>query len=363
MREPVADPLTPGDSTPGRDAAITTGLETWFPSAARDLPWRGPRTGWTGLVSEAMLQQTQVARVVPAFERFMASFPTPAALAAADEEAVLSHWQGLGYYRRARMLHRAAQVIVDEHAGDVPSDADALETLPGVGRYTAGAVASIVFGRRSPIVDGNVRRVIARLDLDARPPQDRAVERRAWKRAGELVEAASDPAVFNESLMELGATVCTPAAPRCGACPVASECRAYAAGLAAEVPPPAKPAARTEVHLHVVIAERGGRTLVEQRGESGLWARMWQMPTVEAADRLTWESIAAELDGTFTGPEHRGGFLHRTTHRDVHFDVWTARTRRRSGRWVDAEELAALPVANGHRKALALRSAEKSVFG
>ncbi|MHC4809249.1 MAG: A/G-specific adenine glycosylase [Planctomycetota bacterium] len=339
---------------PDRAAAIAAAIEAWFPAAARVLPWRTARSGWAALVSEAMLQQTQVARVVPAFEAFMRRFPTPAALAAAPEQEVLAAWQGLGYYRRARMLQQAAAAIVAEHGGEVPRDAETLRTLPGVGRYTAGAVASIAFRQRAPIVDGNVRRVTARIEGDARPIEDAAAERETWARAEALVAAAADPAILNEGLMELGATVCTPAAPRCGNCPLAEHCRAAAAGTAASIPPPKVRGRRQAVHYHVVLIRRGPSVLMEPRPDGGLWAGLWQPPTVESASPLPWTAVAERLSVNVHDAEERGGFLHRTTHRDVHFRVWTAASRGRRGRWVDAEGLGDLPVGNGHRRAITL---------
>lgn len=351
---PRARPAAAPAMSPDRAAAIAAAIEGWFPAAARVLPWRTARSGWAALVSEAMLQQTQVARVVPAFEAFMRRFPTPAALAAAPEQEVLAAWQGLGYYRRARMLQQAAAVIVAEHGGEVPADAETLRTLPGVGRYTAGAVASIAFGHRAPIVDGNVRRVTARLEGDDRAIEDPAAERETWARAEALVAAAGDPAILNEGLMELGATVCTPAAPRCGACPVAGSCRAAAAGTAATIPPPKVRGRRQAVHYHVVLLRRGASVLMEPRPDRGLWAGLWQPPTVEAPSPLAWAAVAAHLPVAADRPEERGGFLHRTTHRDVHFRVWSAVSRGRRGRWVDAADLAELPVGNGHRRAIAM---------
>src|SRR5690606_31034689 len=167
--------------------AIAAAVETWFTSTARDLPWRRRRTGYTALVSEAMLQQTQVGRVIEKYESFMRRFPTLRALAEADEQSVLATWQGLGYYRRARHLHAAARAIVREHAGRVPCTAEELMHLPGVGRYTAGAIASIVFGERTPLVDGNVQRVLARLVADDRSPTATEAVRDSWQHADDLV--------------------------------------------------------------------------------------------------------------------------------------------------------------------------------
>ena len=216
-------------------ARISALLERWFAGAARDLPWRRRRNGWTSLVSEALLQQTQVARVAERFPEFMRLFPTPKAMALAGEAAVLRAWRGLGYYRRARSLHAAAVAVVERHGGRVPSDARRLRELPGVGRYTAGAVASIAFGKAEAIVDGNVMRVLARLADRRASTVDPAGQAWCWSQAERLAVAARRPGVTNEALMELGATVCTPANPRCDACPLARLCRSRSAGTQAIV--------------------------------------------------------------------------------------------------------------------------------
>ncbi|MCA9294882.1 MAG: A/G-specific adenine glycosylase, partial [Phycisphaerales bacterium] len=225
------------------DRSRALAIEDWFRANARDLPWRAARSAYAGLVSESMLQQTQVARVVERFTQFMARFPTVHDLAAADEQEVLAIWQGLGYYRRARHLHQAAKAIVEEHDGVIPADINALRALPGVGRYTAGAIASIIYHRPEPIVDGNVYRVLARLDAQNKPASDAEAQRWGWSRASELVQLARDPGAFNEGMMELGATICTPRAPACSDCPVRAGCRAHADGRADVIPPPKQRAA------------------------------------------------------------------------------------------------------------------------
>ncbi|MFG0315432.1 MAG: A/G-specific adenine glycosylase, partial [Phycisphaerales bacterium] len=198
------------------DAALTRALEAWFRASARELPWRtDTRDPYRSLVSELMLQQTQVSRVIEKFGPFLERFPTVEALAAAPEDDVLAAWSGLGYYRRARLLHACAKAIVEHHDGVVPDSLDDLLELPGIGRYTAGAIASMVFGQRAPIVDGNVARVLLRVHNKPVPQTEKTTIDWAWQRAEELVGACDDPAVFNEAMMELGATVCVPKGPRC----------------------------------------------------------------------------------------------------------------------------------------------------
>jgi A/G-specific adenine glycosylase len=309
------------------------------------------------LVSEAMLQQTQVSRVEPKFRAFVERFPTVEALASADESEVLAMWSGLGYYRRARSLHAAARTVMERFGGRVPREVGSLLKLKGVGRYTAGAIASIAFGERAAIVDGNVRRVVRRLWCDGRPTHDRDAERDDWARAGALAECAEDPGATNEALIELGATVCTPAAPTCGACPLAAGCAARRAGVAGEIPPPKRAPAKREVfHAAVLVEDPRGRLLVERRGERGLWAGMWQPVTIEGeGEHATRARIAREAGVSL----RRGGawrFTHATTHRTVRFAVYRgdpagggAPSR---GEFRDPDELATLPLANPHRRIL-----------
>lgn len=300
-----------------------------------------------------MLQQTQVARVVEHFDAFLERFPDVGTLAGAGEQEVLAAWQGLGYYRRARSLHAAARMIVDDFDGRIPEEIDALCRLPGVGRYTAGAIASIVFGRAAPIVDGNVQRVIARLDADPSAPREPATLRRVWDRAGQLVRESSAPGVFNEALMELGATVCTPRAPRCDRCPLAADCRARALGRQEEIPPAKSATPRKTVHFHTLVIRRGASVLFEQRPAGGLWARMWQTPTIEAGRRLAPGQVETRIPFAVTGLDRRAAFDHVTTHRRVRFHVYAARTRIRTGTWRRPDEIADLPMSNAQRRVLA----------
>jgi A/G-specific adenine glycosylase len=331
-------------------AVDAAALETWFRESARDLPWRRRRTGYTGLVSEAMLQQTQVERVRDRYAAFMRRFPTVRTLAEADEQEVLAAWQGLGYYRRARNLHAAARMIMADFAGRVPRTADELRRLPGVGRYTAGAIASIVYGERTPLVDGNVQRVLARWFGDERAPSDPAALRWAWKAAEALVERAGDPGVFNEALMELGATVCTPKSPSCEACPMAGSCNAHRTGRADEIPPPRVLPDRTELHFHTVLVRRGTKLLFEQRASDGLWSRMWQTPTIEAPRPLRAKAVGARLPVPISDLTACGSFVHHTTHRHITFHVFTATSRARRGTWRVLDDIVDLPMSNAQRR-------------
>jgi len=338
-----------------RDETIARGIERWFAGSARDLPWRTtPRDPWRSFVSEAMLQQTQVARVLEKFEPFLERFPTPEALAAAHEDDVLASWQGLGYYRRARNLQAAARAIVDDHAGRVPDDTDALRALKGVGRYTAGAVASIVFGKAEPIVDGNVARVLVRLEGKQLRAGARETETWAWRRAGQLVAAAADPALLNEGLMELGALVCTPRAPRCGECLLRETCSAAAGGEPEAYPLPKAAAKKSDVHHAVVVVrDAAGRVLLEKRPEKGLWAGMWQPVGVEDASSAPGAGdLARELGAE--GAERLAELVHETSHRRVRLSVWwaVAAEAPERGRWVAPGELGSYALPNPHRRAL-----------
>ncbi len=337
------------------DAKLTRAIEGWFGREARDLPWRTtPREPWASFVSEAMLQQTQVARVLEKFEPFMLLFPTPAALADADEDAVLAAWQGLGYYRRARNLQAAARVIVDECGGRVPGDVKTLLGLKGVGRYTAGSIASIVFGQREAIVDGNVVRVLVRIGGKELRAGERETEKWAWARATELVEACESPVLFNEGMMELGARVCTPRSPRCGECPLKSGCAAFGAGSPEAFPLAKIAAKKSDVHHAVVIVrDAAGRVLLERRPAAGLWAKMWQPVGVESSiTPPTWRDLAVALSAE--NPVHLADLTHETSHRTVRLTVWTALAAESAsgGKWVAPGELAAHAMANPHRRVL-----------
>lgn len=335
-----------------------------------------------------MLQQTQVSRVLERFEPFMARFPTPKVMANADESAVLAAWSGLGYYRRARLLHQAACEITARFAGVVPHTVKDLQTLPGIGRYTAGALASIVFGHAEPIVDGNVSRVLLRIEgLEESAAQ---AADWTWGRAEELVKGVGPSRVggFNEGLMELGATVCTPAAPRCDACPLAEYCAAKAARLQERIPTPKSPVKKSSIVCDVVVVrDSAGRLLIEQRPAKGLWANMWQAPTRERYttlhSRLSSAKKAASVSPLFENPlpelladlglalvvvakAQPTEFDHQTTHRSVRFRVWEGVASKPVARsiagntrmWTTSAKVAEMAISNATRRILrAVKSA------
>ncbi|MBI5832094.1 MAG: A/G-specific adenine glycosylase [Armatimonadetes bacterium] len=257
---------------------MVSALLDWYRAEARDLPWRHTVDPYAIWVSEIMLQQTQVATVIDYYHRFLAAFPTVSALAAAPLDDVLSVWQGLGYYRRARSLHAAARAVV-ERGGALPDDRDSWLALPGIGDYTAGAIASIAQGERVPAVDGNVERVLSRLLALPGDPRDGEPRRVLRAHAAALVPAQA-PGEWNQALMELGARVCLPA-PDCAACPLQVHCRARAAGEATRYPE-RRPAKAPRDRLHVVaIIERDGRLLLGRRPAEGRWGGLWELPRVE----------------------------------------------------------------------------------
>jgi A/G-specific adenine glycosylase len=284
-------PLITGDP-----AVFAAALLDWFARAAADLPWRAARDAYRIWLSEIMLQQTQVATVIPYYARFLDAFPTVEALAAAPLDDVLKRWEGLGYYSRARNLHRAAQRIVSAHGGRLPSDPRALEALPGIGRYTANAIASIAYGAHVPVLDGNVIRVLARLCDIAEDVSAPATRRRLWALAETLIAhvppgAAGD---YNQALMELGREVCIARAPRCAGCPVSAHCTALARGTQAARPVRApKPQTPHYDVAAAVIRDGDDRLLIAQRPPDGLLGGLWEFPAGRAAPGESLEACLA----------------------------------------------------------------------
>ncbi len=256
---------------------IATQLLKWYRRHGRSLPWRGHPNPYAVWVSEIMLQQTRVEAVIPYFERWMDRFPSVQSLADASEQDVLNLWEGLGYYSRARNLHKAASVIVGESDGRLPRSADALRKLPGIGRYTAGAIASMAFGLDEPTLDGNIRRVFARLFNVEVPADSTEGEKLLWQIAADNLPKgrAGD---FNQALMDLGATICLPKNPRCETCPLAKDCQARKLGVQ-DARPVLKPKAEVPhvVHAAAVINQRG-RVLLAKRPSDGLLGGMWEFP-------------------------------------------------------------------------------------
>jgi A/G-specific adenine glycosylase len=256
-------------------------LLAWFDESARDLPWRRTRDLYAIWVSEVMLQQTQVATVIPYFEQFLDRFPTAGDLAAADEQDVLRLWEGLGYYRRARQLHAAARRIATEHSGQFPQTFDDVRALPGIGRYTAGAILSIGLDQRLPILEANSIRVLSRMTGFTGDVTSTAGQKHLWSVA-EAVLPAKRCGAFNQALMELGSEVCRPKAPECGSCPVRSLCAAHRQGMVEQIPrAPAKTVYEEVTEVAVIVRDRG-RVLLRHCQPGERWAGLWDFPRFAA---------------------------------------------------------------------------------
>ena len=318
-------------------------LISWFGKNARDLPWRRRRDPYAVLVSEMMLQQTQVATVVDYFERWMARFPDFASLAGAAESDVMHAWQGLGYYSRARNLHRAAQLVVERHGGEMPRELDAIRALPGIGRYTAGAVAAFAFDRATPVVDGNIARVLSRLFNYRDRIDSVAGQKWVWQTASDL-QPEKGAGVYNEALMELGALVCMPGRPQCEVCPAGKFCAAEAP----EKLPLKKPRQKT-----VAISEacawifKNGRVLLEQQTGSR-WRGLWKLPAIPEPP----------VDGRRPGQKNQKPLVeleYPFTHHRVALSVYSKQAPRSPGanqNWFESAQLDAVAMTAPHRRAV-----------
>ncbi|MEO1766335.1 A/G-specific adenine glycosylase [Thiobacter aerophilum] len=276
-----------------------------------DLPWQGTRDPYRIWVSEIMLQQTQVATVIPYYQRFLARFPDVATLAATDEEAVLAHWSGLGYYARARNLHRAAQEIVAHHQGRIPADPRTLAALPGMGRSTAAAVAVFAFGTRAAILDGNVKRVLSRHAGIAGWPGDKRVEAQLWAVA-EARLPQQEVGGYSQGLMDLGATICTRARPACALCPVHEDCVARHTGRTGELPSPRPRKPLPERAVAVLVLLAGDAVLLEKRPATGVWGGLWSLP--EALMEEDCAQVALRLGQRPLRSRALPAFMHDFTH-------------------------------------------------
>jgi len=346
----MTDPALPSP------AALRAPLLDFFDTRARNLPWRKTGDPYSIWVSEVMLQQTRVETVIPYWERWLEAFPDVDALAGAEEEEVLKLWEGLGYYSRARNLRRGAMVVRERFGGELPETVEALREVPGIGPYTSGAIASIAFGVATPAVDGNVRRVLARLYDEPAPTA-------AWlrERAGDLVDP-DRPGDFNQALMELGATICTPKSPNCTGCPVATLCAAFAAGTQLERPAPKKRAPIPHRIIPLVVAVRstpgGWQVAMRKRPTDGLLGGMWEFPEWEGTGDSA--SHHAEADPL---PEVEHVFSHfRATYRPFvtevpdSADIPVEHSEQQERRWLFLPEIDQLPLPVAQQKiAVSLR--------
>ena len=329
-------------------------LLRWYRRHRRDLPWRQTRDPYSIWVAETMLQQTRSETVRRYYPRFLRRFPSVSALARAPESAVLAAWSGLGYYARARHLRLAARRVAARHGGELPGDPRALRALPGIGRYTAGAVASIGFGIPAPVLDGNVARVLARHFMVRGAIRAPKVAARLWQIAEDLVDRSS-PGDWNQALMELGARLCTPRAPACPRCPLRSTCAAYRAGSVERLPdpPPRHPPRR--VRRACLVLKDDDRVLMIRNDRGRLLRGLWEFPSVEPKPAETLEAAAREeltRLGVRRAPLRAGGrILHTITNRRIETFVFHARLDRRAParrpgmRWFRPRELAGLPLS------------------
>ncbi len=320
-------------------------LLAWYLRARRDLPWRRTRDPYRIWVSEAMLQQTTVAAVIPYWRRFLRTFPTVRALARAREDQVLALWSGLGYYSRARNLLRAAREVVSRHGGRFPRDLEAAIALPGVGRYTAGAVLSIAYGVPVPVVDGNVARVLARVFLVRGDPKRPSNARRLWRIAESLMPHAG-AGLWNQALMELGATVCAPVAPACPSCPLRRSCRARAEGLEDRVPAPAARPRSVAVEETAALVRRDGAVLLSRHPSPGLLGGLWDLPSGPSRTLANRFRLGRELARV------RHSILNRRILRRVREATFRGRPPP-GARFVPLADLPRLPLAGAARKSLA----------
>jgi A/G-specific adenine glycosylase len=357
--------------------SIVGALLGWFNQSARDLPWRRTRDPYAIWVSEIMLQQTQVKTVIPYWERWMRELPTIQSLAKAKPHLIHKLWERLGYYTRVRNMQQAAQVMCAEHDGEFPAQLDAILALPGIGRYTAGAVASIAFNQPTPILDGNVIRVLCRLHGIGEDPREKKTNARLWELAKELVTLAKDAksltpskdeplrplrpwredhcSALNQSLMELGALICTPRSPNCAACPVAKHCVARLQDRIEEFPRPKVRAAVTERHFKVFVVEQNGRYLVQQRGPNVVNAHLWEFPNHEANGDVA-ALVSHHLGIKPCKIEKISAIKHSITRYRItseayrlHFDS-KAKPFLAAGKWCTPHELAKLAFTSAHRR-------------
>jgi A/G-specific adenine glycosylase len=340
-------------------------LLRWYRKHRRDLPWRRTDDPYAVWVAEIMLQQTRVATVIPYYKRFMDRFPDAASLARASEDEVLSLWSGLGYYRRARALRAGARMVTEAHGGRLPDDPRTLAELPGIGRYTAGAIASVAFGRAEPVLDGNVRRVLSRvLAIDGERLGRGEEQRLLWQSSGALVQGPR-PGDLNQALMELGALICTTKRPTCELCPLARHCRAHRSGDPEAYPcaEPKKPT--TRVRVAVALVRRGRNVLLERTpGESPLRGR-WDVPAREieprvSAGRAIHGRLAESHGIDIAVYERLGAVAHGIMDRRLGIEVYRCSLRRGRVaasvdlRWISPARLSEIPVSGATRKVLRL---------
>ncbi|MBI9085664.1 MAG: A/G-specific adenine glycosylase [Desulfobacterales bacterium] len=341
-------------------------LLAWYGRNARPLPWRQTRDPYPIWVSEVMAQQTQIKTVVPYYHRFMNRFETVGHLAAADSQEVLKTWEGLGYYGRARNLHRAAQVVVDRWNGEIPDDWDQFHSLPGVGDYIASAVLSIAFGRPYAVVDGNVKRVLSRLQkIDI--PVNGSGGHRAFQAAAQSLLDPSDSAMFNQAMMELGALICSPRTPKCDACPIRDFCLARKQGMVDLYPRREKRRPVPEYRIALGVVRKNGRVLITRRKPEGLLGGLWEFPggklladepPEQACARKIREAVNLEVEVTSKIARIRHAYTHFKIVADVFWCRYVSGRVRRNGpvahQWIRVGEIDQYPFPGANHKFIPL---------
>jgi A/G-specific adenine glycosylase len=342
---------------------LVPALLDWFSQNSRDLPWRRTRDPYSIWVSEIMLQQTQVKTVIPFWNRWMRELPTVVTVANASSEKIHKLWEGLGYYTRVRNLQKAARQIVEKHDGKFPENFDDALALPGIGRYTAGAIGSIAFNQPTPILDGNVIRVLARIFGIGKNPREKKTNALLWRLAEELVTRAKTQrpqknscSFLNQSLMELGALVCTPRQPKCLICPARKLCLAFQQNRTGELPNLGKRMAATARHFIAFVAGHRGQFLVRRRPAGVVNAHLWEFPNVEITDRKPDPKQAAKnLFGVQpAGLERLCTLKHSITRYRITLEAYRVRWQKRPGRrigvWLTPAQLRPLAFASAHKK-------------
>ncbi len=345
-------PFSPGQ--------IQKKLLHWFKKNQRDLPWRKTSDPYAIWVSEIMLQQTQVRTVIPYYEKFLKSFPTLAHLAKADLSEVLKVWEGLGYYSRARNLHRAAQMVLNHFQGKIPETLKDLLSLPGIGRSTAGAILSFAFQKEAPILDGNVKRVLSRLLAVTGDPKDKKTEQRLWDLSESLIpKGFSNP--FNQALMDLGSTICTPKEPQCPYCPLHPFCKARATGEPERFPLKSNTKKIPHIEAIAAVIHQDGKVLLQQRPPKGLLGGLWEFPNwrieekPESTSRLRLRlrnTIKKEMEMKVEVEKSFGTFMQTYSHFRLTLHVYhcVALGKKKKGRWVGIRNLHLLPMSRIHQR-------------
>ncbi len=338
----------------------TRALEAWFENDHRVMPWRQTRDPYKIWISEVMLQQTQVTTVIPYYERFIAKLPTVEALASAPEDVVLSLWSGLGYYSRARNLQKGAKYLVDNFGGTFPRDRETLLETPGIGPYTAGAILSIAFGLKVPIVDGNVQRVFARYYAWPDAIETKPSQNFFWEKAKEWVEASTDPRTLNQAIMELGATVCIKGKPKCGVCPLQKNCSAFTKDIQESLPVRKPKRDKVDLYWLAIRYRHGDRLWLERVPKGEWWEDLWDLPRDVFQEQTALNEKAEALRDS-QDARRLGQKKHAVTHHRLHVTGLEVTMREpqspqgtREGRWFPISEVFELPLSSLARKVLML---------